>query len=50
MVERALLTALVALALVGAFSAISTALHKQSERLQCAFERAQVCIIDGDAE
>lgn len=48
MVERALLYALIALALVGAASAVGTALNKMTERLECGWQQVQVCIIDGD--
>lgn len=49
MVEKALLIGLVALAIVGAAGLIADALTRQAERLECAFEKAQVCIIDGKA-
>lgn len=48
MVEKALLWALIALALVVTVSAVGEQLVHQAERIQCAFEQATVCVIDGD--
>ena len=50
MVEKAILIALVALAIVGACSAISTAIHKTADRIECGFDRATVCLLDKDKE
>jgi Flp pilus assembly pilin Flp len=48
MVEKALIWGLIALTLVIVLSTIGEHLVHQAERLQCAFEGAQVCVIDGD--
>lgn len=46
MVERALLFALVALAVVLGASAIADAFKHNAKTMECAFERATVCIYD----
>lgn len=48
MVEKALLWALVALTLVVVLAAIGEQFTHQAERIQCAFENAKVCVIDGE--
>ena len=50
MVERALLFALVALAVVLGASAIATSFHKMTDRIECGFAHAQVCILDDAKE
>lgn len=50
MVERALLFALVALAVVLGASAIATSFHKMTDRIECAFDRASICVLDDAKE
>lgn len=47
MVEKALLYALIALALVVAVSAVTTAFGEMTDRMVCAWEKAEICYIDG---
>lgn len=49
MLERALLRALIALAIVAALSSVSGGIEVTADRIQCGFERANVCVLD-DAE
>lgn len=50
MLERALLYALLAVGLVAAASAISSAFHKMADRIECAQRGATVCILDDAKE
>lgn len=50
MVERALLTALVVLMLLGVASAITTSFHKMADRIDCGIRSAELCILDDAKE
>lgn len=49
MLERALLWALIALAIVSALSALTTGFDRIEARVTCAFQQADICLLD-DAE
>lgn len=50
MVERALLYLLIAVGLVTVASAIATSFHKTADRIECGFQKAEVCILDDAKE
>lgn len=50
MIEKALLTALVALALIVGLSAVAEGIHKVADRIGCALDGATVCILDDAKE
>lgn len=47
MIERALLAALVALALIAGLSAIGGALKTMNQRIECGFAQSEQCITVG---